>query len=76
MYIALIVDIPTYAADIAVLPTFAGILISLVVLYTLYTHTFYMLFTNLTKLIRKCDNSLLLSNLNRLMSLYMAIIGK
>ena len=76
MYIALIVVEPMYTADIAVEPILTAIMISLVVLYTLYTYTFYMLFTNLTKLIRKCDNSLLLSNLNRLMSLYMAIIGK
>ena len=51
IYIALIVVEPMYTADIAVEPILTAIMISLVVLYTLYTHTFYMLFTNLTKLI-------------------------
>ena len=53
MYIADMVLSPIYTADIGDSPILTAILISLVVLYTLYTHTFYMLFTNLTKLIRE-----------------------
>ena len=58
---------PIYMFDIGVLPMLTAILISFRCLYTLYTYMFYMLFTNLTKLIRgtseKCDNSLLLVTL-------------
>ena len=53
MYIADIVLSPIYTADIGDSPILTAILIDLVVSYTLYTYTFYILFTNLTKLIRK-----------------------